>query len=150
MRELVKVAKNTFFWEDALQSLLPPERRNNGYARPNYTVFATKEYKAVEKRGWAPVFNAIDALGEKGLTTFLNTLKQLHTNPETGEVKSNRYLSTSFDPFLRLGTVELRRQAGVASATTAIHRVLLALTLRMHASSHLGLRIPSSITDIAV
>ncbi|EAQ92958.1 predicted protein [Chaetomium globosum CBS 148.51] len=33
----------------------------------------------------------------------------------------------------RLGTVELRRQAGVASAMTAIHRILLALTLHVSA-----------------
>ncbi|KAK3300717.1 putative amidoligase enzyme-domain-containing protein [Chaetomium fimeti] len=33
----------------------------------------------------------------------------------------------------RLGTVELRRQAGVASAMTAIHRILFALTLHISA-----------------
>src|SRR4051794_36241179 len=38
-----------------------------------------------------------------------------------------------FPPFPRLGTVELRRQAGVASAMTAIHRILFALTLHISA-----------------
>ena len=52
---------------------------------------------------------------------------------ENKKYRKERYLSTNLLPFNRQGTVELRRQGGVASAESAIHRVLMALTL--HASA---------------
>ena len=44
-----------------------------------------------------------------------------------------KYMSTNFQSYLRIKTVEFRRQAGAALATSAICRVLLALTLNVSA-----------------
>ncbi|KAH6650407.1 putative amidoligase enzyme-domain-containing protein [Chaetomium tenue] len=51
------------------------------------------------------------------------------------ERRNNRYALANHMVFAssELGTVELRRQAGVASAMTAIHRILFALTLHVSA-----------------
>ena len=127
MNQLVQAAQGAYFWEDALCDLIPPERRNNRYANPNYTVFATNEYHAVKRNGWAPVFSSISNLARSGQAAFVTAMKGGPGRNET------RYISTNFDPLARLGTLELRRQAGVASASSAIHRVLLAVTLHVSA-----------------
>ncbi len=49
---------------------------------------------------------------------------------ENKKNRSERYLSTNLLPFTHQRSVELRRQGGVASAESAIHRV------RMSSSSH--------------
>ncbi|KAK4133221.1 hypothetical protein BT67DRAFT_59864 [Trichocladium antarcticum] len=133
LADLVKVANGAFLWEQALQGLLPPARRTNRYAEPNHTVFATAEYKAVQTKGWEPVFRKIFAAAKNGEMSLVGAMTQTSLDATTGELQANRYLSTSFHPYFRLGTIELRRQAGVASATAAIHRVLLALTLHVSA-----------------
>ncbi|EAQ86558.1 predicted protein [Chaetomium globosum CBS 148.51] len=125
LTDLNQMAKGAFFWEDALCDLLPPERRVNRYADPNYTYFCHQEYLDVPRDGWAPIFHELDAVTSQGQDTFLYHMR--------GGANQTRYISTSFDPFTKYGTVELRRQAGAASALTVIHRVLLALTL--HVSS---------------
>ena len=127
MNQLVQVAQGAYFWEDALCDLIPPERRNNRYANPNYTAFATDEYHAVKRNGWAPVFSRLTDLSRLGQASFVKAMKG---GPGPNET---RYISTNYDPLARLGTIELRRQAGVASATSAIHRVLLAVTLHVSA-----------------
>ncbi|KAK4240562.1 putative amidoligase enzyme-domain-containing protein [Achaetomium macrosporum] len=121
--ELVHRAEGAYFWEEALCDLLPPERRNNRYALPNHTVYAGEEYRAVRRNGWAPVFRKLTELGAEDQELFLFVMK--------GGSNETRYLSTSFHPYKKYGTIELRRQAGSASATTVIHRVLLAVTLHV-------------------
>ncbi|KAK4232896.1 putative amidoligase enzyme-domain-containing protein [Achaetomium macrosporum] len=123
LTELAYRARGAYFWEEALCGLLPPERRKNRYAKPNHEVYARVEYERVPHKGWGPVFESIKTLREEGLTTFLHYMR--------GGNHDDRYVSTSFHPFSKYGTVELRRQAGSASATTVIHRVLLALTLHV-------------------
>jgi hypothetical protein len=127
MPQLVRMAKGAFFWENALCDLLPPERRDNRYANPNYTGYATDLYDTVPRFGWGPVFSSLSSLGQAGQSAFVMALKG---GPGPNET---RYMSTNFDPLARLGTVELRRQAGVASAQTTIHRVLLAVTFHVSA-----------------
>ncbi|KAK4032786.1 hypothetical protein C8A01DRAFT_20194 [Parachaetomium inaequale] len=126
--QLVRMAKGAFFWEEALREFLPPQRRYNSYALANYTVFATDQYKAVSRTGWGPVFAEIDAVavGRAGQRKFLEAI-------QGGIINSTRYISTNFDAFMDIGTVEFRRQAGVASATTTVHRILLAVTLHLSA-----------------
>lgn len=123
--QLVRMAKGAFFWEAAFKELLPPERRDNRYALANHTLFASDEYNNVKTRGWGPVFSRIGSVASLSQDAFI--LETKGGNPD------QRYVSTSFHPFARLGTVELRRQAGVASAMTAIHRILFALTLHISA-----------------
>ncbi|KAK4040819.1 hypothetical protein C8A01DRAFT_45928 [Parachaetomium inaequale] len=129
LAQLVRMAKGVYFWEYALCDLISPQRRHNTYinAKPNHAVFATNEYHGVPRRGWGPVFETIDsaASGRLGQTEFLSAI--------TGGRDKTRFLLTNFCPVVSLGTVELRRQAGVASATTTIHRILLAVTLHISA-----------------
>ncbi len=127
MPQLVQVAQGAYFWEDALCDLIPPERRHNRYANPNYTAFATDEFHAVQRDGWGPVFSSLSDLSRSGQAAFVMAMKGGPGRNET------RYISTNYDPLARLGTIELRRQAGVASASSAIHRVLLAVTLHVSA-----------------
>ena len=86
----------------------------------------------VEYYGWKHVFDKISRLAAQSSATadfttdFARKMTSIETDPDR---HAARYMSTSFDPLDKLGTVEFRRQAGVASAQTAIYRVLLALTL---------------------
>ncbi|KAK3297570.1 putative amidoligase enzyme-domain-containing protein [Chaetomium fimeti] len=123
LTELNQMAKGAYYWEDALCDLLPIERRDNRYAKPNYTYFAHHEYMDVLRDGWGPVFDELDYITSQGQAEFLYTM--------SGGRTQTRYVSTNFDPFTSYGTVELRRQAGAASATTVIHRVLLAVTFHV-------------------
>ena len=43
-RQFLGVAKGALYWEKALTRLLPHDRRDNAYAKPNHTAFATIEY----------------------------------------------------------------------------------------------------------
>jgi len=139
-RQLTRIAKGAFFWERALQQVLPPDRRANDYAKPNPTAFATDEYLRVGDKSWAPVFNAIDTEmsrfrhNRRGQQTcFSIKIAGGRLRHENHKYRKERYLSTNFLPLTRIGTVELRRQGGVASAETAIHRALLAVTLHLSA-----------------
>ncbi len=58
--QLRRVAKGAFYWEQALQELLPEDRRMNNYAKPNPMVFANAQYNRIGQDGWGPVFDAID------------------------------------------------------------------------------------------
>ncbi|KAH6847304.1 hypothetical protein B0I37DRAFT_354065 [Chaetomium sp. MPI-CAGE-AT-0009] len=126
---LVKVAKGAFFWDYALCDLIPYQRHMDDDCRPNHTVFASNEFNAVSRRGWEPVFRAIDEASMLRLAQpdFL-------TEMQGGNNRTRRYpLSTDFSQVEEMGIVTLRRQAGAASAMTTIHRVLLALTLHVSA-----------------
>ncbi|KAK4035298.1 putative amidoligase enzyme-domain-containing protein [Parachaetomium inaequale] len=128
MSQLMQIAKGALFWEDALKQILPHERRTNRYAGPNWLAVARQEYMSVSCHGWKPVFDKISRLAARPTSTADFAKKMTIIEPDPNHPET-RYLSTSFSPLARLGTVEFRRQAGVASAQTAIHRVLLALTL---------------------
>ena len=140
-RQLVGVAKGALYWEKALTRLLPHDRRNNAYAKPNHTVFANREYNQITRRGWGPVFRKVDNLMAecaryRGLVRnqkFCFCVKFAGGNifAANRKKRSERYLSTNLLPFTHQRSVELRRQGGVASAESAIHRV------RMSSSSHL-------------
>ena len=138
--QLTRIAKGAFYWEKALKKLLPHDRRKNDYAKPNPTAFAVKKYDQVKDKGWKPVFDAIDnemdrfekhSQGQK--KCFSIKIAGGHLHHPNHKYRKERYLSTNFLPLTRIGTVELRRQGGVASAQTAIHRVLLAVTLHVSA-----------------
>ncbi|KAK3897675.1 hypothetical protein C8A05DRAFT_19600 [Staphylotrichum tortipilum] len=139
-RHLTRIAKGAFFWEHALKQVLPPDRRQNDYAKPNPTAFATREYNRVADKGWAPVFDAIDhEMARFGrhwqgqVHCFSIKIAGGRLRHPNHKYRKERYLSTNFLPLTRIGTVELRRQGGVASAETAIHRALLAVTLHLSA-----------------
>ncbi len=138
--QMVKIAKGAFYWERALVNLLPHDRRANDYAKPNYRAFAKREYDAVKSKGWGPVFSRIDRemarfkdyrKGQK--YAFAIKIAGGRLSAPNAKYRKERYLSTNFLPYTRIGTVELRRQGGVASAESAIHRVLLAVTLHVSA-----------------
>ncbi|KAL2173645.1 putative amidoligase enzyme-domain-containing protein [Thermothelomyces heterothallicus CBS 202.75] len=139
--QLVRVAKGAIYWEKALCDLIPPERRDNRFARPNHERIATNEYKYIEENPglpttmrltpWGLVFEKIEKAADYERDIQLNMFIW-EMSGRTDEYKT-RYTSTNFRALTRHGTVEFRRQAGAASATTVIHRVLLALTL--HASA---------------
>ncbi len=141
-RHLTRIAKGAFFWEQALQQLLPPDRRANDYAKPNPTAFATSHYNNVPSAGWGPVFDAIDTemsrfnrpwYRQGQIHCFSIKIAGGRLRHPNHKYRKERYLSTNFLPVTRIGTVELRRQGGVASAETAIHRALLAITLHLSA-----------------
>ncbi|KAK3307396.1 putative amidoligase enzyme-domain-containing protein [Chaetomium strumarium] len=127
--QLVNRAKGAYFWEDALCEVLPPERRKNRYALPNHQIYAGLEYLDVTIDAWRPLFERLEntASGRDGKVKLLNALRR----GPVGTDQCTRYVSTSFHPTDSLGTIELRRQAGSASAMTVIHRVLLAVTLHV-------------------
>ncbi|KAH6611777.1 hypothetical protein B0J18DRAFT_375665 [Chaetomium sp. MPI-SDFR-AT-0129] len=131
MDQLAQVAKGAFFFEGALMGLLPAERRMNRYALPNWSIYSPQQYYSVALQGWAPLFDRISRHAYQHGNDTNAFARRMTTMESSGE--TTRYASTSFDPFARLGTVEFRRQAGVASAKTAIRRVLLALTLHITA-----------------
>ncbi|KAK4136085.1 hypothetical protein BT67DRAFT_432870 [Trichocladium antarcticum] len=137
--QLVQIASASQFWEMALQRILPEERRNNRYAMSNNTAFATAAYNNVPYATWGPVFQEIKdaaASSRKHMVPFVQFGYLMAGANPTGLDATDtgtRYLSSNFLPLDRLGTVELRRQAGVASARTAIYRALLALTLHVSA-----------------
>ncbi|KAH6855896.1 hypothetical protein B0I37DRAFT_306130 [Chaetomium sp. MPI-CAGE-AT-0009] len=124
--QLVRMAKGAYFWEKALCDFLPLDRRWNKYAWPNYAVFGGDEFNAVPRAGWGPLFAKLDGLaaGRDGQRNFLQEIRG-------GERYETRYTSTSFCAFKDIGTVEFRRQAGVASPMTTIRRILLAVTLHL-------------------
>ncbi|KAH6650506.1 hypothetical protein F5144DRAFT_625529 [Chaetomium tenue] len=138
--QLVRIAKGAFFWEKALKQILPHDRRENHYAKPNYKAFGTSMYRHVKDDSWRPLFNAIDnemdrfenhRQGQK--KCFCIKIAGGHLSDPNHKYRKERYLSQNFLPYTRIGTVELRRQGGVASAQSAIHRVLLAVTLHVSA-----------------
>ncbi|KAH6843329.1 putative amidoligase enzyme-domain-containing protein [Chaetomium sp. MPI-CAGE-AT-0009] len=131
--DLVKLGKGAYFWEEALKGLLPYARHQNKYAVANHLRYGEKEYKNVPKKGWDPVFKLIRAPMEadvKKLNHKDNFIQALNGGTTGAAVK---YMSTNFQSYRRINTVELRRQAGAASATTTIFRVLLAVTLNVSA-----------------
>ncbi|KAH6853988.1 hypothetical protein B0I37DRAFT_335630 [Chaetomium sp. MPI-CAGE-AT-0009] len=138
--QLVKIAKGAFYWEKALKQILPHDRRDNPYAKPNHKAFGSSLYKHVKDDGWKPLFNAIEdemnrfenhRMGQK--KCFAIKIAGGHLSDPNHKYRKERYLSQNFLPLTRIGTVELRRQGGVASAQSAIHRVLLAVTLHVSA-----------------
>jgi hypothetical protein len=138
--QLVKIAKGAFYWEKALKELLPHDRRENAYAKPNHTAFGSSLYRRIRDDSWWPLFDAIDhemnrfddhAMGQK--KCFSIKIAGGHLSDPNHKYRKERYLSQNFLPITRIGTVELRRQGGVASAQSAIHRVLLAVTLHVSA-----------------
>ncbi|KAH6848357.1 putative amidoligase enzyme-domain-containing protein [Chaetomium sp. MPI-CAGE-AT-0009] len=142
--QLIQIAKGAFFWESAFRELLPVERRENRYALANWRCFATGEYLNVGQAGWAPVWSRINNAvkrdsevnsGSKSKKTEPETIrfakKMTTAEGDPSQAPNPRYRSTSFSPYEKLNTTENRRQAGVASAKTAIRRVLLALTLNV-------------------
>lgn len=147
--QLIQIASASYFWEEALKTILPQERKSNRYAEPNHTAFAGTEYHNVRHYGWAPVFQAIKnaaATGQRfgaqfppaekanmSLSMFACLMAGAKATDQDPSETATRYLSSNFLPLPRLGTVELRRQAGVASAYSAIQRALLALTLHVSA-----------------
>ena len=151
--QIIRVANASFFWEEALKTLLPGERKVNRYAEPNATKYATDQYNAVRHSGWGPVFQEIqngavaskrfaasayrnespDKQAVASLTWFGYMMAGVPFGDRNPVQTGTRYLSSNFYPLDELGTIELRRQAGVASAQSAIYRALLALTL--HASA---------------
>ena len=138
--QLTRIAKGAFYWEQALQELLPGDRRMNNYAKPNPVVFANAQYNRVGQDGWGPVFGAIDRemsrfrRNRRGqIFCFSVKIAGGKISDPNAKYRKERYLSTNFLPINRIGTVEFRRQGGVASAESAIHRVLLAVTLHVSA-----------------
>ncbi len=132
-RQFLGVAKGALYWEKALTQLLPHDRRNNTYAKPNHTAFANTEYNQVAQRGWGRVFDKVDDLmeecarvsGPNRSQKFCFCVKFAGGSiyAENVRYRSERYLSTNFLPFTHHQSIELRRQGGVASAESAIHRV---------------------------
>ncbi|KAK4142676.1 uncharacterized protein C8A04DRAFT_38065 [Dichotomopilus funicola] len=138
--QMVRIAKGAFYWEDALRSLLPHDRRRNDYAKANHKAFATSLYNNVERNGWKPVFNAIENEMDRfenhrqgQLKCFAIKIAGGHLSHPNAKYRKERYLSMNFLPYTRIGTIEFRRQGGVASAQSAIHRVLLAVSLHISA-----------------
>ena len=144
--QIVRMANASFFWEEALKTILPGERKTNRYAEANATTFATAQYDAVGRDGWGRVFQEIQRgatasrqfaaarypagqAATESLTWFGYVMAGVPLGHPDPVEAGTRYLSSNFYPLDDLGTIELRRQAGVASAQTAIYRVLLALTL---------------------
>ncbi|KAH6623198.1 hypothetical protein F5144DRAFT_355842 [Chaetomium tenue] len=129
--DLVRIARGTYFWEEALKGLLPYARHDNRYAVANHLRYGEKQYENVPTKGWKPVFDLIaepmDANVKKHKDNFINALNGGTTGAAV------KYMSTNFQAYLRIKTVELRRQAGAASATTAIFRALLAVTFNVSA-----------------
>jgi hypothetical protein len=125
--QLVRVAQGAFFWENGLCDLLPHKRHSSEYAKPNWTVFATNAFQEVPRTGWGRVFDEIESTtrGRLPQPDFLRAL--------AGGANPTRNLSTCFTTVDKIGTVELRRQAGAASSLTVTHRILLALTLHISA-----------------
>ncbi|EAQ90457.1 predicted protein [Chaetomium globosum CBS 148.51] len=147
--QLVQIACASHFWEEALKTILPEERKINRYAQPNATVFANAEYNTVSRYTWAPVFQAVKSAAgtaQKFAARYPSEDRTKYayamfaclmagakvTDPDPSDT-AERYLSSNFLPLPELGTVELRRQAGVASAHSTIQRALLALTLHVSA-----------------
>lgn len=130
-KDLVNIAKGAYFWEEALKGLLPYARRGNRYAVPNYVCYGEKEYKNVLKASWKPLFTHMSAPMEADVKSHKGNFIHALNGESTGAAV--KYMSTNFQSYLRIKTVEFRRQAGIASATSAIYRVLLALTLNVSA-----------------
>ncbi|KAH6621334.1 hypothetical protein B0J18DRAFT_457863 [Chaetomium sp. MPI-SDFR-AT-0129] len=131
MDQMLQIIKGAYFFEEGFRGLLPQERRVNRYALPNYEYYGRDEYRSVPSNGWAPVFKKIDALKKLNTTSAVAkrmTVAKEHL-PVNDDDRYTRYTSSNLGAYLRHHTIELRRQAGVASARTAIRRVLLALTL---------------------
>lgn len=141
-RDLVRIAKGAYFWEEALKGLLPYARHENRYAVANYLRYGEKEYRNVPKKGWEPVFKRIIAPMEADVKRHKDNFINALNGGTTGAAV--KYMSTNFQAYLRIKTVELRRQAGVASATTAIFRVLLAVTFNVSALEY---RFPATSTE---
>ncbi|KAK3300597.1 uncharacterized protein B0H64DRAFT_448907 [Chaetomium fimeti] len=138
--QLVRIAKGAFYWEKALKEILPHDRRDNPYAKPNHRAFGTSLYRDIDRDSWRPLFGAIDhemdrfdnhPMGQK--KCFAIKIAGGHLSDPNDKYRKERYLSQNFLPLTRIGTVELRRQGGVASAQSTIHRVLLAVTLHVSA-----------------
>jgi hypothetical protein len=125
--QLLRTAKGAYFWEEALCQLLPHSRGWNDYAKPNFTVFGHGEYMSVPNRGWSVVFKKLD-----GAATSPDRLLGVLKGGETGRGWTEN-LSHNFCPVNERGTIEFRRQAGVASAMSTIRGILLAVTLYISA-----------------
>ncbi|KAK4140738.1 uncharacterized protein C8A04DRAFT_39651 [Dichotomopilus funicola] len=126
--QIVKTAKGTYFWEHALSRLVPQSRSWNEYALPNGTAFGGPEDMSVSNQGWTPLFSKIDRLAAVSESKLVDAIK----GGETSRGWTAK-LSTNFCPLYEKGTIEFRRQAGVASAMSTIRGILLAVTLHISA-----------------
>ena len=126
--QIVRIAKGTYFWEHALSRLVPQSRAWNEFALPNNTIFAGDEYMGVPNKGWAPLFAKIDGLAAISETKLLDSLKG-------GETRKGwtANVSTNFCSLSERGTIEFRRQGGVASTLSTTRCILLAVTLHISA-----------------
>ncbi|KAK3306800.1 uncharacterized protein B0T15DRAFT_395695 [Chaetomium strumarium] len=135
-RDVVNVARGAYFWENALVDLMPADRKTPAYAVPNWMMYATSEYNQVTSKSWEPLFKKLkDARGEDraGLANFVRKMSGADRDPP----RDTKFISHNFKPLLmQKGTIEFRRQAGVASAETAINRALLAVTLHISARTY--------------
>ncbi|KAH6614450.1 hypothetical protein B0J18DRAFT_403896 [Chaetomium sp. MPI-SDFR-AT-0129] len=126
--QIVRTTKGTYFWEHALSRLVPQSRSWNEYALPNGTAFGGPEDMSVSNQGWMPLFSKIDRLAAVSESKLVDALK----GGETSRGWTAK-LSTNFCPLYEKGTIEFRRQAGVASAMSTVRGILLAVTLHLSA-----------------
>ncbi|KAL2127147.1 hypothetical protein VTI74DRAFT_11255 [Chaetomium olivicolor] len=138
--QLAKVACATCYWEAPLEQLLPPDRKQNEWAKRNTDAISELKrlYDAVPRNGWALVFRPFLNAPDLGTLAGLmwGDVRRIVRRPGAGPEATyyQKYLSTNFCNVLtEVGTVEFRRQGGVASAALASSQALLALTLHTSA-----------------
>lgn len=139
--QLARIACATCYWEAPLEQLLPPDRKQNDWAKRNtHDIPGLKLlYDKVPTGTWAPLFKRFtDAKTLAGVAALMlgdaRRIKVVNKNGQLEAKFCQKYLSTNFCNVLtKIGTVEFRRQGGVASAELAIKQALLALTLHVSA-----------------
>jgi Putative amidoligase enzyme len=120
--QLQRIIKQIIYYDSALTTIMPPDRKDNTWAESNVKVTAgwKAAYDQVPQRTWAPIFARLD--GHKFVASLLLGLCQ------------NRYVSWNFAQVLGgSGTIEFRRPPGVKTPAEANHWIAFTLGYVAHA-----------------
>ncbi|KAI1177111.1 putative amidoligase enzyme-domain-containing protein [Nemania sp. FL0916] len=117
--DIRRILKATAIFDDAITKIMPPHRKMNPWAMPNFQserapAFWEKKYADVSAQTWAPLFSIFDAITQIGTPHM--------------EMSRYRYTSWNFSYLAtQCGTIEFRRPPSAQTESVARHWIGVAL-----------------------
>lgn len=126
--DLLRLMKAIAFFEDPIRRVMPPERKDNEWAKSNFLPNQllprnlSEAYARVSSETWGYLFLICDKHIHE-----IKKRKQLWKVFAIREIFPDKYLSWNIIPLGDCGTIEFRRPPGVSNALDASHWVAFSL-----------------------
>lgn len=123
--QLVAICKGLSYYNDATTAVLPGDRKDNAYAKPNvlakgwafddHNASIREKFQAVSTQSWTPLFQILDKICPENIYDIMYSY--------------GKQIAWNFRNLLHEGTIEFRRPPGVDSARGAKHWAAFVLAL---------------------